>query len=494
MMRIKFKVKDMDIATGGTLISILNEKDAAALDLHSGDRILIKADGREITTILDISESDKAVPQGIIGLFEEVLDKLKVRHNRIVTIKFAGKPESVRHIRDKLHGKELSYKELYHIVDDITNDRLTDIEKTYFVAGGFTNGLSNREIVDLTKAMVNTGDKLKFKGLTLDKHCIGGVPGNRTTMVVIPIIASAGFTIPKTSSRAITSPAGTADTMECLARVELPEGKIKCVVDKTHACIVHGGSMNLAPADDKIILVEHPLSIDAEGQLLASVMAKKYSVSANHVLIDIPMGKSTKANTRSKANHLKKMFELIGRKLGMNVKVIVTDGSQPIGRGIGPLLEAEDVMAVLENTPDAPKDLRRKAIMMAGALLEMTGKYKNGSKVAKEILDSGKALDKMREIIKAQGEVKKPKLGGYRYPVKSSKAGKVKEIDNEVIAKIARIAGAPLDKGSGLFILKHVDDKVKKGDLLYTIYAENKTKFDLAVEVMHKNHGYLVWR
>jgi len=493
-MKLKFRVKDMDIATGGTLISILNEKDAKTLDLHSGDRILVKADGREVTSILDISESNKAVPAGKIGLFEEVLKNLKVRHNSLVTIKFAGKPESVKHIKDKLLGKELSYKELFHIVDDITHDRLTDIEKTYFVAADYTRGLSTAEVVNLTKAMVNAGDKIKFRGVTLDKHCIGGVPGNRTTMIVIPIIAAAGFNIPKTSSRAITSPAGTADTMECLAKVELGEGKIKGVVRKTHACIVHGGSMNLAPADDKIILVEHPLSIDAEGQLLASVMAKKYSVSANHVLIDIPKGKSTKANTPAKAKHLKKMFELIGRKLGMNVKVIVTDGSQPIGRGVGPLLEAEDVMAVLENNPDAPMDLRKKAIMMAGVLLEMTGKYKNGAKVAKEILDSGRALKKMQEIIKVQGKVKKPKLGEYRHPVKSGKAGKVKEIENEVIAKIARIAGAPLDKGSGMFILKHVGDKVKKGELLYTIYAENKTKLDLAVEVMRKDNGYEIKR
>jgi len=482
----------MDIATGGTLVSILNINDAKELDLHSGDRILVKTDGREVTTILDISESDKAVPKGKIGLFEEVLKKLKVKHGSMVHIKFAGKPESVKHIRDKLHGKKLDYKELYHIMDDITNDRLTDIEKTYFVAAGFANGLTTEEIVDMTRAMVETGDKLNFRGITLDKHCIGGVPGNRTTMVVIPIIAAAGFNIPKTSSRAITSPAGTADTMECLARVELPEGKIKDVVKKTHACIVHGGSMNLAPADDKIILVEHPLSIDAEGQLLASVMAKKYSVSANHVLIDIPKGKSTKANTTKKAKHLRDMFELIGKKLGMNVKVIVTDGSQPIGNGVGPLLEAEDVMAVLRRDKDAPKDLRQKAIMMAGILLEMTGKYKKGAMVAKEILDSGTALDRMHQIIKVQGKVKKPSLGKFRYSVKTGKSGTVKDIDNEIIAKIARVAGAPKDKGSGLYIKKHVGDMVKKSELLYTIYAENKTKLGLAVEIMRKDNGYLV--
>jgi len=263
-------------------------------------------------------------------------------------------------------------------------------------------------------------------------------------------------------------------------------------VKKTNACIVHGGSMNLAPADDKIIEIEHPLSIDAEGQLLASVMAKKYSVSASHVLIDIPMGSCTKASTLKEAKHLRKKFEMVGRKLKMHVKVIVTDGSQPIGNGIGPLLEAEDVMAVLRNDPLAPEDLKKKAILMAGMLLEMTGKYRKGKKVATEILESGKALKKMEEIIKAQGKVKKPKLGEHRCVVKSNQKGKVKEIDNLIIAKIARVAGAPKDKGAGIYINKKVKDKVRKGEILYTIYAESKFKLSLAKEFLRKSKGYII--
>jgi putative thymidine phosphorylase len=492
---VKFKVKDMDIATGGIFIVILNKKDAEKLDLSSGDRVIVhNGSKKRISCVLDISESNKAVPEGKIGLFEEVLDKIEVKHNDYVHLKFTGKPESVKHIREKLFGKELTYNELLHIMEDITEDRLTDIEKTYFVSAGFIKGWTSKEVVNMTKAMVNTGKKLKFPGITLDKHCIGGVPGNRTTMVVIPIIAAAGFTIPKTSSRAITSPAGTADTMECLAKVELYEKKIKQIVKKTGACIVHGGSMNLAPADDKIIDVEHPLSIDAEGQLLASVMAKKYSVSANHVLIDIPMGKTTKAKNKKDAKRLKKMFELIGRKLGMNVKVIVTDGSQPIGNGIGPLLEARDVMLVLSDNPLAPLDLRKKAICMAGLLLEMTGKYKRGEgkKEALRLLESGAAFKKMNEIIKIQGKQKVMPLAEQRYSVRSGKSGKIRNIDNEVIAKIARVAGAPKDKGAGMFIFKKVKDKVKKGEILYTVYAENEFNMGLAKEFLKKNKGYVI--
>jgi len=457
----------MDIATGGIMVAILNKKDAKKLDLHSGDRILVKDHSKEVTCILDISESKKAVSEGKIGLFEEVLRHLGVRRGNTVSVKYTGKPESIKHIRDKLYGKHLNYTELYHIIDDITHDRLTDIEKTYFVAAGFVNKFSTQEVVDLTKAMVETGQKLKFKGVTLDKHCVGGVPGNRTTMVVVPIVAAAGFTLPKTSSRAITSAAGTADAMECLAQVELSRKKIKQVVHATGACIVHGGSIHLAPADDKIIEVEHPLSIDAEGQLLASVMAKKFSVTASHVLIDIPMGKSVKAKTKKQALHLKSMFELIGKRLGMQVKVMITNGSQPIGYGIGPLLEA-----------------------LAGLMLEMTGKYKDGMAVARKLLEDGSALRKMHQIIAAQGKVPKPVLGHYTFVARSTKSGKVREIDNEIIAKIARIAGAPEDKGSGLLLEKKVGELVSKGKVLYTVYAESSSKLDLAVDFLKENKGY----
>ena len=196
---LKFRVKDLDINTGGALVAVLNQKDAKILDLHSGDRILVKFGNKSTICVLDISESKKAVPKGKIGLFEEVLDKLNVKNNDHIEVQFTGKPESVKHIRDKLYGKRLNYKELYHIMEDITHDRLTDIEKTYFVSAGFIKGWNQQEVVDMTKAMVNAGEKLKFKGITLDKHCIGGVPGNRTTMIVIPIVAAAGYTIPKTS-------------------------------------------------------------------------------------------------------------------------------------------------------------------------------------------------------------------------------------------------------------------------------------------------------
>lgn len=485
---MQFKVKDMDIETGDILVAILNEHDAKVLDLAPEDRIKIKHNGREVTAALDISESRRAVPRGSIGLFEEVLDKLHVKHGDIVRVGLTQKPESVKFIREKLYGKKLDYSKFYRIIDDIAHDRLTAVEKTYFVAGSHTKGLHVDEIVDLTKALVNTGEKLSFRGPVFDKHCIGGIPGNRTTMVIVPIVAAAGLLMPKTSSRAITSPAGTADTMEVLARVTLGIRQLQRVVRKTNACIAWGGSMNLAPADDKIIEVEYPISLDTEGQMLASVMAKKYSVGAKKVLIDIPFGRGAKCETEAHAFHLSHMFKTIGRKLGMHVQTMKSDGRKPIGKGIGPVLEAQDVLAVLRNDEDAPRDLREKSLLMAGRILEMGG-IRKGYEEAVSILESLDGLRKMQQMIRAQGvqEIKYD-VGTFSWVFKSKRSGVVRQVDNDIISKIARMAGAPHDKGAGLYLERNVGDKVRKGEELFTIYAASEFKLHLARDVLKQDH------
>lgn len=489
---MKFKVEDMDLASGDVLVVVLNQKDAEKLDLKPEDRVKIRKNHHEAIAVIDISESDKTVKEGRIGLFEEVLNKLKAKHNDTVELQLTAKPESVTFIRNKLYGQELDYHQTYKIVEDIVHDRLTAVEKTYFVSACFTEGMTIKEIVHLTKAMVNTGTQLKFRGKVFDKHCIGGVAGNRTTMLIVPICVAAGLKMPKTSSRAITSPAGTADTMEVLCNVELNAHKMKEVVDKIGGCIVWGGAFNLAPADDKIIQVENPLSIDAEGQLLASVMAKKKSVGSNHVLIDIPKGQSAKVKTQQEALHLKEMFEIIAKELEMEVKVIITDGNQPIGNGIGPYLEAKDVMAVLENDPGAPADLKEKALMMTGELLEMNG-TKNGYNKAKEILEKGLALKKMKEIINAQGKQKvECCLPKYLWEVRAEKKGLINEIDNVGICKVARLAGAPIDKEAGIYLHKKAGQRVKKGEALYTIYAKSDFKLDLAKKLAKEIKTYSI--
>lgn len=475
---MKLKAKTLTIETGGIPVAVITEEDAIHHDLHPGDRVYLETNKGKAIAVLDVIKQG-LVKKGYIGLFKEAEKSLLIKKGSLVHVTPARKPKSVDYIKKKAQGKTLDEKEYFSIVKDIVNNELSEVELTYFLSTVDMRGMTEKEISYMTKALVNTGELIKTpKGsIVADKHCIGGVPNNRTTMIVIPIIAAAGITIPKTSSRAITSPAGTADTMEALCSVDLTLKQMQAQIKKIGACIAWGGSLNLAPADDKIIRVEKPLSIDAQGLMMSSVLAKKLSVGSTHVLIDIPYGRGAKVETKKSAELLKTKFERIGKLLGMKVKAILTDGRQTIGRGIGPTLEAKDVMSVLKNEEDCPKDLKEKSILMAGMLLDFTGVTKNnqGKNIAKEILESGLAYNKMQEIINEQG-AKKLKKARFTEEVKAKKTGTIRYIDNKKISKLARIAGAPLSYEAGLYLCKKVGSKVKRGECLYVAYANSKDK------------------
>jgi putative thymidine phosphorylase len=418
------------------------------------------------------------------------MDELKGKSGESITLTVESKPKSIQYIKKKLKGNKLDYNEIHTIIKDIVDNKLTNIEMTYFVASTYIHELTINETVDLTNAIINTGTVLKINRYPIvDKHCIGGVAGNRTTMVVVPILAAAGLIMPKTSSRSITSPAGTADTMEVLCNVSFDTKQLKKIINKTNACMVWGGAVNLAPADDKIIKVEHPVSLDPVGQLLASILAKKKSVSTTHLLIDIPVGKGAKIEHRRDAEKLKRRFEIIGKKLGFVLKVVITDGKQPIGNGIGPALEARDVLKVFLNARDAPQDLKEKSIEIAGEILELAKKVKKGygQKLAKDLVESGMAYKKFIEIIKAQGGKEitpdKIKIGKYKHNIRAKKDGTINHINGKAISKIAKIAGAPKDQGAGIYLNVHLKYKVKKGDILYTIYSDSKEKLKYALHV-----------
>jgi len=487
----------MDISTGGTLVAILNEHDARRFDLYPQDRIVITKGKKKINAVVDIAASSRAVPRGKIGLMEETLDKIKAKNNDIVNIDIQEKPRSVSIIKKKMDGNALDNDEIDEIVSDVVAGNLTNTELAYFVGACYTRGMSLRETLALTRSTVKHGGQLKFDTYPIiDKHCSGGVPGNRTTMIVVPILAAAGFTIPKTSSRSITSPSGTADTMEVLAPVSLSLDKIKKTVNKVGACIVWGGAVDLAGADDKLIKVRHSLAIDPEGMLLASILAKKAAVHSTHVLIDIPIGSDTKIKTIKEAVHLKRMFVKIGGKLGMKIKVIITDGTEPIGNGIGPVLEAKDVLYVLRRDERRPLDLEKKSVMMAGEIMKMVGVRKPHKK-ARQILESGFAYQKMKEIIKAQGgnpniDPDKLRLGRHAHTYHAPKAGLINDIDNITIAKMARIAGAPKDSQAGLYLYKHEGQRVTKGEPIFTLYADNAEKLHYALHILERIGGVTI--
>ncbi|MFH0861409.1 MAG: AMP phosphorylase [Candidatus Altiarchaeota archaeon] len=480
------KVHYYEIETGKPIV-VLNEEDMKELGVHIGDRIRIsKGDKMAVTAIIDATTS--LVPPGEMGIFKDVKEALDLNGGDDVDIKPASKPKSAEFIKKKLQGQHLHGHEITTIVQDIVENNLSDIEVTALIVAAYIKGYDMDETVALTQAMVETGEQINFGPNTVDKHCIGGVAGNRTTMIVVPIVAAAGMTMPKTSSRAITSPAGTADTMQVLAKVEFTIPELKEIVKKTGGFIVWGGSVNLAPADDKIIRVEYPLSIDPEGQVLASVMAKKKSVGSKYLVIDIPVGKGAKIEDMNAAQDLARKFIQLGNRLEIKTKCVLSDGSAPIGRGIGPALEARDVLLCLECR--GPLDLTNKSIDLAAALFELSGKTRagEGRALAEKMLSSGKARQKMMEIIEAQGGNAKIKpetipLGDKTFDILSDRAGKVNSIDSKVISKVARAAGAPRDLGAGVYLESCVGDTVQKGGKLYTIYAQNAGKLEEAIKL-----------
>ena len=354
--------------------------------------------------------------------------------------------------------------------------------------------LNEQEIVHLTRAMVDSGDRLDWgQDLVVDKHCVGGLPGNRTTPIVVAIVAAHGLTMPKTSSRAITSPAGTADTMEVLTAVDLDVPVMRKVVEQEQGCVVWGGSVSLSPADDLLIRVEKALDLDSEGQLVASVLSKKIAAGSSHVLIDMPVGPTAKIRSMEMAEDLSRYLEQTGAAMGIGVRVHTSDGSQPVGRGIGPALEARDLVAVLQNTKDAPQDLRERALDLAGHILEFSSDVKNGQGriLAAELLNSGKAWAKFQAICDAQGGMKDIPSAKYTHVIEADKAGQVTAIDNRRIARVAKLAGAPADKVAGVDLHTPVGTHLEKGAPLFTVHAHSPGELDYALGYLEEQDGII---
>jgi AMP phosphorylase len=465
---MKLKAQPYDIEVGRYEV-IINSMDAEEIGILAGDRVQVK---NKDTITAVVETTDAIVSQGRIGVYREAWESMKLVPDEIVDVLPATRPKSVSFIR-KMMDKQ----------------KLTDVEMTAFVTSSYIYSMDADEIEWMTRAMVKTGDQISFDTHpVMDHHSIGGVPGNKITLDVVPIIAAAGLLIPKTSSRAITGAGGSADLMEILCPVSFRADEIKKITTKVGGCIVWGGATNIAPADDKIIGVEYPLSIDPHAQLLASVMAKKFAVGADTMVLDIPMGHETKVATLPEGRKMARDFMELGDRLGMKVECALTYGSSPIGRAIGGGLEVREAMLLLEKN-DAPRSLMEKTMAISGMMLEMGGVAAKGegAKMASELVKSGKALKKFKEIIEVQGG--DPEVTSDMVPVGDKVAtvlcpqdGYIQEISNKRLVAVCRMAGAPHDKGAGILLHKKKGEYVNKGDGLFTIYADKEWKLDAAIK------------
>jgi len=455
-------------------------------------KLEVRANGVSLLASLMISDDPELVGPFEVGLPQPAFRRLGILPGGSVEVAPARSPRTLGAIRAKIAGETLSETDYAAIARDLANHRWSDMEIAAFLVA-CASFMTPAETLALSRGMVAAGRTLAWsRDLVVDKHCIGGIPGNRTSLIVAPIVAAHGLLIPKTSSRAITSPAGTADTMEVLARVDLDEDEMRSVVERCGGCIVWGGRVNLSPADAVLISVERPLGIDTPEQLVASILSKKVAAGSTHLVLDIPVGPTAKVRSRQAALRLKKLFEHVAGPLGLGIEVVLTDGGQPIGRGVGPMLEARDVMAVLDHRIDAPADLRDKAIKLAGRILENDPELAGGAgeRRAHELLETGAARRKMAQIVDAQGPSPlAARLGEHTHEVRADRAGFVSAIDCLRIASIARLAGAPTDPGAGLDILRKVGEPVAAGEPLYRIYGSEPSDFGFAVEAAAEDPG-----
>jgi thymidine phosphorylase len=462
-------------------------------------KVEVRANGRRILATLNVVDDLCIVGRDELGVSEDAFAQLDVAHGHPAFVSQAEPPASIPALFRKINGERLGREEFHGIVRDIAGLRYSKIELTAFVVACNRGELDREEVFFLTEAMVASGRRLDWhEPLVVDKHCIGGIPGNRTTMLVVPIVAAHGLVFPKTSSRAITSPAGTADTMEVLANVELPFDRLTQIVQQLKCCLAWGGTAQLSPADDVLISVERPLALDSPGQMVASILSKKVAAGASHLVLDIPIGPTAKVRSMPEAQRLRRLFEYVAERLHLSLDVVITDGRQPIGRGVGPVLEARDVMQVLENDPAAPDDLRQKALRLAGRLIECSPDVRGGDgfRIARDILESGRALAHMRALIQAQGargfDHHHPPLGALTLDVRATQAGTVTGIDNLQIAQIARLAGAPKVQGAGVDLCAKLGDVVQESGVLYRVHASYPADLEFARQACARHSGYSI--
>jgi thymidine phosphorylase len=446
-------------------------------------QLLLRADGRELIAIL-FQTADHLLGKDEIGLSEAAFELLGAAEGEWVTISHPPPLHSMGAVRSRIYGTPLDRSAVDEIVSDVVAGRYSDVQLAAFLTAGSALPLTDDEPVALTGAMARAGEQLRWDREVIDKHCVGGLPGNRTSPIVVAIAAAAGLTIPKTSSRAITSPAGTADAMETVTRVDLDLAAIRRVVDAEGGCLAWGGALRLSPADDIFIGVERQLDIDPEGQLIASVLSKKIAAGAQRVVLDIPVGPTAKVRSAAAGQKLAMRMREVASHFGLETVCIISDGTQPVGRAVGPALEMSDVLSVLRLESDAPPDLRGRTLDVAAAVLELgrAAAPDRGMERARQLLEDGSAYDKFERICRAQGGFREPPKAVLERTISAAASGRVQEIDNRRIARIAKFAGAPDDPAAGLRLHVRLGDRVERGQPLLTLHADRESEIAYAMD------------
>lgn len=402
--------------------------------------------------------------------------------------------EGERALLAKEEGQELSEAQYHSLISEFVEGKYSNADITRFLVAA-TRSLSVAEVCSLARVRAGFARKISWdEPIVVDKHSVGGIPGSRITMIVVPIVAAHGLAMPKTSSRAITSAAGTADAMETFARVDLDIDAVKRVVSVARGCIAWNGRLNHSALDDVMNAITRPLKLDSTRWSVASILSKKLSAGVTNLIVDLPYGKYAKVKSKQEADELARLFQEVGRQLGLTVEAIATSGREPIGRGIGPALEARDVMEVLQGRPSAPKDLRKKALEFATRVLTWAPDIPDAvaaNSRAEQLLDSGAAELAFERIVEMQGRrVPATTVGPLIAKVVAKRSGTITEINGWKVAGIARSAGAPGDPGAGLELFARLGDAVNAGDVLYAIRSAAQIALETATTEAMSESGF----
>ena len=409
-------------------------------------------------------------------------------------------------ILKKRNGKELTKDEIDFFVQGYTKGEIPDYQASALLMAIFFNKMNKRETADLTMSMVNSGDKLdlsNIEGIKVDKHSTGGV-GDKTTICLTPLVASCGVPVAKMSGRGLGHTGGTIDKLESFKgfSVQLDQKEFMDNVNKKGIAVA-AQTGHLAPADKKIYaLRDVTATVDNMSLIASSIMSKKIASGSDAIVLDVKVGDGAFMKTPEDAKALAREMVDIGNNVGRKTIGVISDMDQPLGYAIGNAIEVIEAIDLLKG--NGPKDLLELTLTLGSNMLILAGRVKDeeeGRKLLKENIENGKALEKLKEFVEAQGgdssyvdDVSKFPQAKYVIEVKSNKSGYINKINAENLGLIAMELGAGratkesiIDLAVGIKLLKKRGDKVEKEDVLGYIYANDLEKANKAKEDLLEN-------
>ncbi|MHA2297907.1 MAG: AMP phosphorylase [Candidatus Hodarchaeales archaeon] len=477
---MKFKAKFIDLSN--CCIMHPDDHNALALGVHNIAEISI---GDGLNRVLQVTTSYELVQQGEILIPREMMLE-GINDGLIVDVDDAFEERGGQILGKMLEKQTVSKEEIKELIDLIYQEKMTPLHTGSFVLYNHFTKLEIKEVQNMAQAFRDSGNVLEFPGPVYDKHSTGGVPGNKVSLLIVPILAAAGLLIPKTSTKAITSAAGTIDTVQALGcETDFTMEETYEITKKIKACIISGAKLGIAPVVDKIISqAAYPLGLDPPALMLAGILSKKMAMGVEFMVLDVPVGRGAKFVTEQDGREYGRTFVDLAFKVGITAESGLTYGSIPVGHSIGPALEAREALRALIDVNSGPVSLIEKSTALAGIVLEMANitALGKGKDFAYEILRNGKAYEKMKQIIELQGgdpnlKPEDIQLGKYKLQIDAPVNGWPVEIRNKALLQVARAAGAPDSPGAGV-LLKTKKESVKKGDTIAIVYSDSENAID----------------